>query len=253
MPMMMMPPWECSAQRPPGPPGPWSERGGPVMCPPGPPGPPAGHLASAGCDNFGPWGCGAACFDRPLPRGPPFHGHAPPFCAAPHGPPGPAYPAYPGPGWPPEACAQGHSSFQVGPGHGPMPSMSVGPGPWEEMRPPWQHGPGVQGCTVPRFGPDGQELPLQPGGVMNPGPVGSSWSTPRRPRGPPRMPPGGAMLPGPHMASARPPPGPLPARGYTPQRPAAPMQIVRHIQAVQDAEVLSEASPEWAGTKAAWP
>ena len=30
MPMMMMPPWECSAQRPPGPPGPpgpWSERG----------------------------------------------------------------------------------------------------------------------------------------------------------------------------------------------------------------------------------
>lgn len=61
------------------------------------------------------------------------------------------------------------------------------------------------------------------------------------------MPPGGAMLPGPHMASARPPPGPLPARGYTPQRPAAPMQIVRHIQAVQDAEVLSEASPEWAG------
>lgn len=55
------------------------------------------------------------------------------------------------------------------------------------------------------------------------------------------------MLPGPHMASARPPPGPLPARGYTPQRPAAPMQIVRHIQAVQDAEVLSEASPEWAG------
>lgn len=127
-----------------------------------------------------------------------------------------------------------------------MPSMSsVGPSPWEGMRPPWppEHGPQVQGRPVPRFGPDGQELQdLEP----QPGPVGSPGLAPR---GPPQgMPPGAVFLPGSHMAPTMPPPGPLPAPGYTsmPLRPVAP-QIVRHIQAVQDVEVMSEASPEWAG------
>eukprot|EP00435_Cladocopium_sp_Y103_P047214 s1060_g13.t2 len=265
---MMMPPWER-------PPGPWSERGGP----PGHPGHP-GHP----WENFGPWGAppfpdqpaaqhlgqqgppGGGCrppwgpFDGPPPRGPmgpdpgfglgpPGPDWRPPFHVAhrPHGPPhGPTYgPA--GAGWVPEALAQGPGRAQPGPGPGPMPSMpmpSVGPGPpWEGMRPRW---PG------PRFGPDGQELQdLEP-----PGPVGSPWLTPG---GPPQgMPPGGPamFLPGPHMAPALPPPGgppsiissgPLPAPGYMPPRPAAPMQLVRHIQAVQDVEVMSEASPEWAG------
>lgn len=165
-----------------------------------------------------------------------------------------------GPGWPPLEFhpRPALGSFQ-GPGMpcpsprghgpiGPMGPMGSGPlGPWEGPR-PW-HAPMEGGPPGPLFGPDGQEVDYGP---PLPPPVPQMMGCP--PQGLPMQGPG-VMRPPIFLPGTMAPPGPT-VQGYMPVTPriAAPLQIVRHVQAAhEDVEVISvmskneAASPEWAG------